>query len=716
VLGPDHAQLAWPLTNLGRLYRQTGDLKGARAALERGLAIRERALGPTHPDVAHSLDNLGYVLLSMGDTAGARARFERALSIRQQAFGPAHPSVATSLWSLGLVMQRMGKLAEARTDQERALHIREQALGPTHPDVALSLNALGLLDRRSGDFRTARLHYERALDIVRTGTAPELRWRVAFGLGVSHERLGQPADALSLYRESVAALETIAAQFADDSERVQYFQVEDRLAPYDALARLLLMLHEQDQTRGYDREAWAVLETRKGRMVADALGAARPAIGDAGARRDAERVKSTREAAVVLERALREEQEKTLQERRPERIRSLTTQLAQTKSEYLAQVQAFLARYPKHRSRFVDQQAVDPKALAKFGERLPAGTLAVQYFAAPDALYLFVVAPGGHFQVKRRAVKQEALYALIREYRAQIELASRERLPWVDDGSEAYRRAVAPLRRTTARLAEHLLGPIESELATHSSLIVFPNDLLLYLPIHALTRKSADGAVRFLAETHTVSYVTQLELVDLLTAVREAPDTPMLAVANPDGSLPGASREVRGLVRAGKAVTALEGAEATKTRFLGLVPQFPDIHMATHGVLDAERPERSYLLLAGEDEASQHLTVGDIAGLSLSPNALAILSGCETALGEQVPGAALVTLAAAFSEAGSQSIVASLWKVDDGATRDFMVAFHRARPTAGRAGALQQAELRLLQRPATAHLYYWAAFSLIGTR
>src|SRR5262249_2938513 len=78
-------------------------------------------------------------------------------------------------------------------------------------------------------------------------------------------------------------------------------------------------------------------------------------------------------------------------------------------------------------------------------------------------------------------------------------------------------------------------------------------------------RKSADGAVRFLAETHTVSYVTQLELVDLLTAVREAPDTPMLAVANPDGSLPGASREVRGLVRAGKAVTALEGAEAAKT-------------------------------------------------------------------------------------------------------------------------------------------------------
>ena len=79
------------------------------------------------------------------------------------------------------------------------------------------------------------------------------------------------------------------------------------------------------------------------------------------------------------------------------------------------------------------------------------------------------------------------------------------------------------------------------------------------------------------------------------------------------------------------------GPDATKARFLALVSQFPDIHLATHGVLDPERPERSYLLMAGDDEASQRLTIGDIAGLSLAPNALAILSGCETALGEQVP-------------------------------------------------------------------------------
>ena len=450
--------------------------------------------------------------------------------------------------------------------------------------------------------------------------------------------------------------------------------------------------------------------------MADAFAAARPTVGDPRARQEAAQVQSRQHQALTLERALREEQAKGPAEQKADRIRTLSSQLAQTKGEYLTQVQAFLARYPQYRAQFVDQQTVDPKALAKFADRLPAGTLAVQYFAAPDALYLFVVAQGGHFKVKRQAVSQNDLYALIKEYRAQLYLASKEMLPWADDGSAAYRRAVAPLKATTARLASHLLTPIEAELSANPNLILFPNDLLLYLPIHALTRRSADGSQRFLAETHVVSYVTQLELVDLLTPGRTTADAPVLAVGNPDGSLPAASREVRDLARIRPAVTVLVGADATKAQFLKLVPGFPDIHLATHGVLDAARPERSYLLLAGDDEASQRLTVADIAGLSLSPNALAILSACETALGEQVPGAALVTLAAAFSQAGSQSIVASLWKVGDVTTRTLMVAFHRALPSAGRARALQQAELAVLRDSATAHPYYWAAFILIGAR
>jgi CHAT domain-containing protein len=71
---------------------------------------------------------------------------------------------------------------------------------------------------------------------------------------------------------------------------------------------------------------------------------------------------------------------------------------------------------------------------------------------------------------------------------------------------------------------------------------------------------------------------------------------------------------------------------------------------------------------------------------------------------------------AAFSQAGAESIVASLWKVNDLAARDFMVTFHRGLQTVDRASALQRAQLALRQNPRTAHPFYWAPFILFGAR
>ena len=715
ALGPNHTAVAQSLNNLADVLRDSGSYAAARPLYERAIQIREQALGPTHPAVAQSLHALGYLLHRTGDYAAARPLYERALQIREQTLGPTHPAVAASLNTLAFLHTTTRNYTAARPLYERALQIREQTLGPTHPVVGWSLNGLGWLLWNMRDDRSARPVFERALLIARSADIPEVRWRSAHGLGRIHEREGRPLEAIAMYQEAMRTVEKLAGQFGEEGSRTTYLQAENRLAVYDAMARLLLKLHEQDSTKGYDREAVAVLEAKKGRIVAEALGAARPKLQDPKAREEAEKAQAKQDRVLALEQALREEQTKARKEQQTEKVQNLTALLAQTKAEYLAQVQAFLARYPQYKSQFVDQQTVDPKLLAKFAERLPAGTMAVQYFASPDALYIFVVAPGGRFQVKSQGVSQAELYELIKQYRQYLERGASQRLSWADDGSEGYRRDVAPLKQLTQKLAAHLLDPIEAELKTSRNLVLIPNDLLLYLPIHALTRAQPDGSVRFLAETHAISTLTQLELVDLLSPTQPAANTPLLALANPDGTLPGASREVRALQLVRPAVTALEGPKATKAQFLSLVGQFPDLHLATHGVLDSERPERSYLLMAGPEEAGQRLGIDEIAGLSLR-NGLAILSACETALGEQVPGAALITLAAAFSQAGAQSIVASLWMVNDAATRDFMVAFHRALPTAGRAAAFQQAQLSVLGNPQTAHPYYWAPFILIGAR
>ena len=712
VFGPEHAVVAQSLRGLGDVLRSTGDSTRAQAVLERALAIFEKRFGTDHAAVASTLHLLGLVAQHRGDLPLARVRFERALDIRERVFGPAHANVAVTLRALSYLSRVAGNRAQSRAYAERAVRIREQALGPDSPALAWDLNTLGQILRRDNDHARARAVFERALQLARKGGLGEVEWRAAAGLGFLAEANGRWLDAVTMHREAVRVLEQLAGQF-DETARAQFLQGENRTAVYDALTRALLRLHQGDESKGYDREAFAVLEAKKGRMAAEALGASRPRAADPQARRQAEDVQARQARVLAIERELRDEQDKAAASQSAQRIKELSTRLAETKSEYLAQVQAFLARYPKYKSLFVDQQTVDPKMLAKFADRLPAGTLVVQYFSAPDALYIFVVAAGGKFQVKAHPVKQDDLYGLVRKYREHLKAAETQRLPWADDGSPLYLREVAPLKDVATRLADHLLTPIARELNDYQEIVFIPNDLLLYLPLHALTRR-VDRRERFLAETHAVSYLTQLELLDLLAPAKPQPNAPLLALANPDGSLPGASGEVRALRSVRPALTMLEGDRATKEEFLRLAAGFPQLHLATHGVLDPESPERSYLLVAGPDQASQRLSIAEIAGLSLQ-RGLAILSACDTAVGEQVPGAALITLAAAFSQAGAEAIVASLWKVNDQSTRDFMVVFH-GEIGSGQAVALQRAQRAVLANPATAHPFYWAAFILIGAR
>jgi CHAT domain-containing protein len=292
----------------------------------------------------------------------------------------------------------------------------------------------------------------------------------------------------------------------------------------------------------------------------------------------------------------------------------------------------------------------------------------------------------------------------------------RRPLGWEDDGSEEYRTDVAPLRRITAALSRHLLEPIAEELRQYRDVVLMPNDLLFALPIHALTLGDGTAPPRFLADTHRVSYLTRRHLAEIDRPSQSSADRSLLAFGNPDGTLPAATQEVRALqVVRGANVRVLVGDGATKAAFKELAPQFGDLHLATHGVLDPERPGESHLVMASEGAEADRLDVREISGLRLR-NALAVLSACETAVGEVTPGAALITLAGAFSQAGARSIVASLWPVADGPTRDFMVAFHRALLKGGRAEALHTAQGTLIRGPKTAHPFYWAAFILLGRR
>lgn len=169
--------------------------------------------------------------------------------------------------------------------------------------------------------------------------------------------------------------------------------------------------------------------------------------------------------------------------------------------------------------------------------------------------------------------------------------------------------------------------------------------------------------------------------------------------------LPNAKEEIEGIERILKGkqlrVTVHTGQEGTEESFLALSRKAPQIlHVATHGFYYTPEKAKSVgylngyqdamllsgLIMAGGNRAwtgeqlpegvlSGVLTANNIANLNLKGTDLLVLSACQTGLGVATPEG-IFGLQRAFKKAGVQTIVMTLWSVDDEATKDFMIKFY----------------------------------------
>jgi CHAT domain-containing protein len=160
----------------------------------------------------------------------------------------------------------------------------------------------------------------------------------------------------------------------------------------------------------------------------------------------------------------------------------------------------------------------------------------------------------------------------------------------------------------------------------------------------------------------------------------------------------------------------LEARDITKYRIL---------HIATHGLLNAERPQFTGLVLSliGNKSEDGFLRTDEVFNLRLG-SPLVMLSACETGLGKEKRGEGVMGLTRAFMYAGAPTVGVSLWSVADRSTADLMADFYKrllvatpgsTSPTGVSASsAMREAQLAMIAGKRYSAPFYWAPFVLVG--
>jgi len=164
--------------------------------------------------------------------------------------------------------------------------------------------------------------------------------------------------------------------------------------------------------------------------------------------------------------------------------------------------------------------------------------------------------------------------------------------------------------------------------------------------------------------------------------------------------------------------TIIKNQLATEEKFIELAPNYQVIHLATHGKVNLEDADFSYLAFQEIEDAIENelLYVRDIYNLKLKAD-LVVLSACETASGTFNHGEGIISLSRGFIYSGAAAVLPTLWKISDATTATIMEDFYKelkdARP---KDIALATAKKNFLRETdiATAHPFFWAAFTMIG--
>jgi len=287
--------------------------------------------------------------------------------------------------------------------------------------------------------------------------------------------------------------------------------------------------------------------------------------------------------------------------------------------------------------------------------------------------------------------------------------------------------SVNRIKDKTNVLYSKLLG--KTQIANQfDTVYIIPDDILHYLPFELLTIDNA-----YLLEKTTIGYASALSFIKANSDLEKpnhkrhlalfapsynhfAPTDEQLAVRGEPYYLEGTIKEVKGIRHMFSNSDMFINDDATKQSFLELSNDYTILHLSMHSFIDDEDAELSSLVFTDGTE-DYELYISELYGLNLNAY-LAVLSACNTGVGELKTGSGVVSMNTAFISAGVPSVLSSLWSAPDLSTQKIMISFYEhLKSGSPKDLALKNAKLEYLKNTDDTNLkhpYYWAGFVLSG--
>ena len=708
-INPETLDVSYSLANLASIAHARGKQSEAVEYEKRAVAMGRKSC-PNSWCVAQLLNDLGTLVYEQGELTESERYLREAVAVREKSLGAEHPELARSLSGLALTLAASGKTSEAfaaalRAERIGADHLRisvrslserqalaYEAVRASGLNVALSLVA------RPGTTASARTEVLDAVVRSRALVLDELAARHRFTYASGGPELARIAERLASTR---AQLATLVFRGAGDSSPEVYRQLlDDARARKEDAERTLAeksMVFRQDQARTHlgltdvaaslPQRSALVAYVRYSRYSFEDWSTKKPAASVPYYGAFVLQAGHSTPEFVSLGRA--GEIEKRVSSWRREMSRQTEAIALSTTSESSA----------RQTGEALRRRIWDPVALR-------AGD-AKQVFIVPDAalhLVNFVALPTG---TSRYLLETGPLIHYISTER---DLVPGE-IPRGDGilvmGSPAFDQAGGRMLASNEQPGALAAVPGGAQPSLRSACGSFKT--LRFTPLPA-SQLEADRISALWTRTGTSNQPSRSEFLEVT------------------------------------------GAEASAEAFERYAPGKRVVHVATHGFFlegdcesvsqltlnkhddkplpaTAENP----LLLSGlafaganrrttgrQEQGDGILTAEEIAGINLQGVDWAVLSACDTGVGEIKVGEGVFGLRRAFQVAGAKTVIMSLWPIEDATAQHWMETLYKEHFLNGRstAEAVRSASLRILNQRRTKHLsthpFYWGAFIAAG--